>query len=470
VYYFDVDGAYWLDPNDDGRVPNAWGSEYSVRHVKLLSDVSPMAPPVENHVPVRGGPQLSYVLTLRCTGCGREYRPNRLRYHCADCGNVLDVVYDLGSLARAVDRDMISSRPREILRRWVEFLPIEDPALIDRVTLGEATTPLVEFPNLAGSLGVGHLYVKNDTVLPTGSLEDRSIPLAVLKAMEFGRGTVGIVSSGNAAASLAAYAARAGLRAVVFVSRNASAAKLTQTLLYGARLIMIDGEYSDVEDLFRRAREALGWCDCSAQVNPFRLESKRLYAHEICEQLGWRVPDVVVIPTGGGHGPIAVEKGFRELLDLGWIDRMPRLIAVQPAACAPIAAAFQKDAGEVAPVTPAPTVADAIAVSAPGTGGTRALQAIRATNGAVVAVADEETLKAQRCLASRAGIFAEPGGAVSLAAVGMLARTGGITPKETVVSIVTGHGLKSVPEILPSLRLPPAVPPDWDAVLAASTA
>jgi threonine synthase len=412
---------------------------------------------------------MSYVLGLRCMGCGREVDAGRMRYRCDMCGQFLDVSYDLPALARAVDRDAIGRRSPGIMRRWLEFLPIEAPELIDRVTLGESATPLLELPALGRAVGLERLYVKNDSVMPTGSLKDRSMPLAVLKAVEFGQETVCIVSSGNAAASLAAYAARAGIGAVVFVTTSAPAAKLVQTVIHGARVLVIDGDYSQVDVLFRRAREEFGWCDCNGLVNPFRLEGKRLYAHEICEQLGWHVPDVIVTPVASGNGVIAIEKGFRELRQMGWIETIPRLVAVQPAPAAPIVAAFRANSAEVGPVPPAPTIAGAIAVSAPGAGGTKALQALRAMNGIAVAVTDEETLAAQRLLATTAGIFGEPGGVVSVAAARKLARDGTIRSEESVVCLVTGHGLKSVPEIMPSVTLPPSLPPDWEVVRKALT-
>jgi len=411
---------------------------------------------------------MSYVLGLRCTGCGREFDAGRMRYRCDLCSQFLDV-YDLPVLARTVDREAIRRRSPEIMRRWLEFLPIEAPALIDRVTLGESATPLLELPALGRAVGLKRLYVKNDAVMPTGSLKDRSMPLAVLKALEFGQETVCIVSSGNAAASLAAYSARAGIRAVVFVTTSAPAAKLVQTVIHGARVLVIDGDYSEVDGLFRRAREEFGWCDCNGLVNPFRLEGKRLYAHEICEQLGWRVPDVIVTPVASGNGVIAIEKGFRELRAMGWIETIPRLVAVQPAPAAPIVAAFRANSAEVGRVRPAPTIAGAIAVSAPGAGGTKALQALRAMNGVAVAVTDEETLAAQRLLAATAGIFGEPGGVVSVAAAQKLARDGTVRSEESVVCLVTGHGLKSIPEIMPSVTLPPPLPPDWEAVRKALT-
>jgi threonine synthase len=407
---------------------------------------------------------MSYVTGLRCTQCGRMYSANRMRYRCETCGQFLTVEYDFDALIRAADRDSFDHRPEPIMRRWLEFLPIENVDLIDRITLGESATPLLEFPSLSRSIKIDRLFVKNDTILPTASLKDRSMPLAVLKAVEFGLGTVCIVSSGNAAASLAAYAARAGISAVVFVAGNAPVAKLVQTVIHGAHLIRIDADYSQVDVLFRRAQEEYGWCDCNGLVNPFRLEGKRLYAHEICQQLGWSVPDVVVTPMASGNGVIALEKGFSELRRIGWIDRVPRLVGVQPAPCAPIAEAFRLGTLDVSPVRGAPTIAGAIAVSSPGAAGTKALAALRATDGIGVAVSDAETLASQQLLAVEAGLFAEPGGAVAIAAARKLADEGVLRRTDIVVCLVTGHGLKSVPEIMPSLKLPSLLPPEWSAV------
>ena len=328
------------------------------------------------------------------------------------------------------------------MTKWVECLPIEDPSLIKKVTLGEMESPLIESRRFHESLPAKKVYFKNDSLFPTLSLKDRSIPLTILKCLELDQGNPSIVSSGNAAASLAAYSSRAGKRAVIFVGKNAKGRRLEQILMAGALTILVNSDYSTAESLFSQARDFFGWYDCNGQVNPFRLEGKRIYAHEICMQLGWKAPSVLLMPIAGGNGVIAAEKGFQELKKLGWIDRVPRIFGIQPENCAPIAQAFQQGLHEVKSIIPQETSAGSIAVANPGVGGNLTLQAVRRTGGGVAAVPEEDIVQSQRELARQEGMFCEPAGCISAAALKLLCKQGEIKADDTVVCLLTAHGLK----------------------------
>jgi threonine synthase len=402
---------------------------------------------------------MSFAVGLKCLGCGGIYPHTEFRYTCPKCGGFLDVQYDYDAIAEAVDTEKLRYRSPLILKRWLEFLPIEKPSLIDTVSLGESETPLIRCDSLGEKLGLQNLFVKNDTNFPTCSLKDRSMPLVILKAIEFGYKTVTIASSGNAAASLAAYAAKAGLKAVVFVEDKAPAAKIAKIAIYEPTLVRVKGTYEDVERLLTEAVERFGWFDCDGLVNPFRCEAKKTYAYEIASQLDWREPDVVVMPVSFGNGIVAAWKGFRELKQMGFIDSLPCLVGVQPEACAPIAKAFREGQQEVRPVVPEKTVADALALGNPKFGGVRTLKAARESEGAVVAVSEDAIIGAMRLLAQKAGFFAEPAGAISIAGVEKLMEEGLIEKDEKVVSVITGHGLNSPDVALKICRPPMAIKP-----------
>lgn len=402
---------------------------------------------------------MSFVAGLKCLECNATHPHMEFRYTCQKCGGFLDVHYNYDAIVDAVDLEKLEKRSPFILRKWLEFLPIEKPSLIDRVTLGESETPLLKCDRLGKKFGLKNLYVKNDTNFPTCSLKDRSMPLVVLKAIEFGYDTVAIVSSGNAAASLSAYAAKSGLKAVVFVGGKPSMGKIAKIAIYGPTLIWVKGSYDEAENLFMSAREKFGWFDCNGLINPFRCEGKKTYAHEIASQLGWKVPDMVIMPVAFGNGMVATWKGFKELHQMGFVDSLPRLIGVQPEACAPIAKAFSEGEEHVKPVVPKGTVAEAIAVGNPSFGGKRTLEAARESGGAVIAVSEEAIISAMKLLAQNAGFFAEPAGAISIAGIEKILEEGKIAEDEEVVSIITGHGLNSPGAAVDICKQPVAIQP-----------
>jgi threonine synthase len=375
---------------------------------------------------------------------------------------VLDVQVDLSHLS--VDfQDKLLRRQDSTIWKWHEFFPVEDLSCI--VSLGEGYTPLVHTEALAQATGLERLYIKNDTLLPTGSLKDRSNTVGISKGKEFGVTTAAVVSTGNAAVSVAAYAAVAGMQAVVLISANTSPQKVAQAAIYGARIIPVEGPFDQVAGIYRAALEEFGWYDCLSS-NPYRLEGKKSYAFETWEQLDGEVPDWMCHCTAGGAGVVAAYKGFRELKGLGWVGKLPRMVAAQADACAPVVRAFERGADEVTPVEVGETIAESIRVGKPSALATRALLDVRASGGAAVGVTDDEIRSVQSLLARTTGIFGEPGGVVSVAAALKLKAQGRIQADELVVCTVSGHGLKQIGVLDPSRWVSRPIPPKMDALRA----
>jgi threonine synthase len=313
-------------------------------------------------------------------------------------------------------------------------------------------------------LGLSRLFLKNDTVLPTGSLKDRSNSVGISKAKELGFGIAAVMSTGNAAASVAAYAAAAGIRSIVMVPAGTAPAKIIQARACGATVIVVDGDFDyDVGKLYQAAIEEFGWYDCLSS-NPYRAEGKKSYAYEMVDQLDGEVPDWVIHPTAGGTGIYAIWKGFQELRSLEWIRRLPRLAASQSEAAAPIAAAFDKGLITVEPVVARTTVAESIQVGNPSALGWRALAALRESKGTAIALGDEAILAAQSLTGRLTGVFVEPAAATSVAAAKKLRETGVIGTDDLVVCNLTGHGLKQPEAIgLTDQDLRP-IPPTLEAL------
>jgi threonine synthase len=381
---------------------------------------------------------MGIVSALRCPRCGNEATSPAV-FQCGACHCILEVRVEVGHLTRSNLQVMLQSRDRTIWR-WFDFFPIESRASI--VSLGEGFTPLIHASRLGENLGIPRLYLKNDTVLPTGSLKDRSNSVGISKAQELGFTAATVMSTGNAAASVAAYAAAAGMRSVVMVPLGTAPSKISQARAYGATVVVIDGDFdNEVARLYKAAIQEFGWYDCLSS-NPYRDEGKKSYAYEMVEQLDGQVPDWVIHPTAGGTGIYAMWKGYQEFLSLGWIQRLPRLVASQSEAAAPITEAFKKGLPDIEPLVARPTVAESIQVGNPVSLGWRALAALRESKGTAVALSDEEILQAQSLTASLAGVFAEPAAATSVAVAKKLRDTGIIRAHQLVVCNLTGHGLK----------------------------
>jgi threonine synthase len=404
-----------------------------------------------------------YFTGFDCLGCRAAYPPDQDLLLCPKCHDLLEARYDLARFGREVDRDALARRPSGVWR-WTELLPVLDPTRI--VTLGEGGTPFLRSERLARACGVRELWLKSDAANPTGSLKDRSITVSATKAVEFGYGVLACDSTGNKASSTAAYAARAGLQSVVFCPKDTPRPKMAQAVFFGARLIRVDGHYSQINAMYRRliASGRVKWYDCGTD-NPFRYEGKKTYAYEIAQDLGWRVPDRVLHPAAGGMSLVKTWKGFNELRALGWVDRVPKMTLVQAARCAPIVEAWKRDLPRVAAVEKQSTAASALAAADPGLLGDRALHSVRASGGSGIAVDETEILDAVRLL-GQDGLMIEPSGAVTVAAVRRGVRDGSIDPGESVVCVLTGSGFKDFDQILELVEIPSQVIAGYDAMVA----
>ena len=376
-------------------------------------------------------------IALVCPKCG-ALEPNPRVFRCLNCASVLEAQIDVGHLTAADFAGMRRSRDSSIWR-WFDFFPLQGRSSI--VSLGEGGTPLIRAHRLGDRIGVPNLHLKNDTILPTGSLKDRSNSVGISVGQELGFSTASVISTGNAAASVAAYAAAAGMRSVVMVPKGTAHSKVIQAQAYGAKVIVVDGRFDfEVAELYKSAVAAFGWYDCLSS-NPYRV-GKKSYAYELVDQFDGAMPDWVIHPTAGGTGIFCMWQGFKEFLALNWIQRAPKLVAAQSAAAAPFVAAIDKGLGAIEPVDAAETVAESIQVGNPAALGWRALAALRESNGTAVALSEGEIIEAQALTARLTGMFAEPAGAISVAAAKKLGARGLIKADDIVVCNLTGHGLK----------------------------
>ncbi len=404
---------------------------------------------------------MKHVKCARCVRCGKEYDAVPTVEDCA-CGGILDIIYDYEAIKPKLTKDILKNRSEPTMWRYREVLPIEDTTANTPLRVG--CTPLYNAPRLAEMLGIRELYIKDDGLNPTASLKDRASAMAVAKALEAGNETIACSSTGNAASSLAGNAAAAGLKTYIFVPSRAPKGKLAQLMIFGANVVSVQGSY---EDTFRLSAEAIkkwGWYNRNAAVNPFLSEGKKTVALEIGEQLGWNCPDYVALSVGDGCTIGGVWKGFKDLYALNLIDRLPKLIAVQAEGCCPINRAIQTN------TTWEPmaenTYADSIAVGVPRNPD-KALDAIRESGGIAVSVTDEEIMEAQRLLGRMSGVFGEPAGVAGTAGIKKACEESLIPPDATVVSIVTGNGLKDVDSAIKAAGAPMSVTPDMDALLEA---
>ena len=355
------------------------------------------------------------------------------------CGKVLFVRYDLPRLGREVSRGELDRRAANMWR-FNELLPVSDPAAV--ISLGEGGTPLLEAATLARQVGVRRLLIKEEGLNPTGSFKARGIAAAVSKAWEMGAAGFTMPSAGNAAGAAAAYCARAGTPVQVFMPRDAPDANKKESILAGAELHLVDGLISDAGRIAVRIAAEQGLFDLSTLKEPCRAEGKKTMVLEIAQQLGWRMPDAIVYPTGGGTGIIGMYKGFQELLELGWIEgKPPRFYAVQAEGCQPIVKAWRDGADTAEPWAAAATRADGLRVPGPFAD-YLILRAIRDTGGAAVAVGDDAMIDAMHRLAAAEGIIACPEGAATLVGLERLLADGSIAADEEVVLLNTGSGYK----------------------------
>jgi threonine synthase len=401
---------------------------------------------------------VNFVTGLRCRECTRDY-PAEALHVCDYCFGPLEVVYDYEAVAAHVSRDRIAEGP-DTIWRYEPLLPVSDPAPID---LGAGFTPLVKADRLAAELGLGELWVKNDTVTPTGSFKDRVVSVALTKARELGFKVAACASTGNLANSVAAHAAHAGMVSVVFVPSDLERAKIVTTAIYGGNVFAVQGTYDDVNRLCAElASEHPSWAFVNVNVRTYYAEGSKTLAFEVAEQLGWQAPDHVVVPVASGSQLTKVAKGFRELYQVGLLDEEPhvRVSGAQASGCAPVATAFAEGTDAIRPVRPE-TIAKSLAIGNPADGW-YALGEVRSSGGAFEVANDDEIREGIRLLARTEGIFAETAGGVTIAVLAKLAAQGVVRPDERVVAYVTGHGLKTV-EALTSVGPSATIAPTLDA-------
>ncbi len=387
---------------------------------------------------------MATISEMRCTVCGRSYQPDEVQYHCLACGQVgtVDVLYDYGALKAQLDRDALRNNREHSMWRYKALLPIPSDTVVPPLRVGY--TPLYDAPRLSENLGVRQAWVKDDGQNPTGSLKDRASAMVVARAMAQGIRIVSTASTGNAAAALAGVGASVGMDIIIFVPATAPEAKIAQLLVYGATVLLVEDTYDVAFDLCFEMSQAEGWYCRNTGINPFTTEGKKTVAYEIAEQLNWDVPDVVVVSVGDGSIIGGVHKGFRELHELGWTARIPRLVGVQAMGSSPLVSAWEKgmSAADMQPVN-AQTLADSISAGLPRDRA-KALRAVRETNGAFLAVTDDEIVQAIPQLARLTGVFAEPAASAVYAGAKRAVQSGVIHTDERVALLVTGNGLKDV--------------------------
>jgi len=382
---------------------------------------------------------MSTLTHLECGLCGREYEADRLWNLCPACGKPLLARYDLAAARQALDRAALACR-EPTLWRYRELLPVRERC--HELCLGEGWTRLVHARRLGEALGFDGLYVKDEGLNPTGSFKARGLGVALSRALELGVRSVSIPSAGNAAGAMAAYAARAGMEAHVFMPRDVPPAFVAECRVLGAQVTLVDGLITDCGRVAAEGVRRYGHFDVSTLKEPYRLEGKKTMGYELAEQMGWELPDVVIYPTGGGTGLVGMWKAFAEMEALGWIGpERPRMVTVQAEGCAPMVRAFQAGDDFAAPWQGAHTLADGLRVPA-AVGDFLILRALRESGGAAVAVADEAMIEAARLLGRTEGIWAAPEGAATVAAFQALRRQGWIGDGEAVVLFNTGSGLK----------------------------
>jgi threonine synthase len=383
-----------------------------------------------------------FIEGLRCRECARSY-PAQALHACEWCFGPLEVVYDYEAIAAVTSRARIEAGPHTIWR-YADLLPASPDGPVD---LGAGFTPLVRADRLAAELGLGELWIKNDTVNPTGSFKDRVVSVALTKARELGFKVASCASTGNLANSVAAHAARAGMQSVVFIPADLEPAKIVTTAVYGGQLIAVNGTYDEVNRLCGElAAEHTDWAFVNVNVRAYYAEGSKTLAFEIAEQLGWQAPDHVVVPIGSGSQLCKVAKGFSELHRVGLLDGAEaptvRISGAQADGCSPVATAYSGGADFIRPVKPK-TIAKSLAIGDPADG-LYALDVVRESGGAIGSVSDAEIVDAIRLLARTEGIFAETAGGVTIATLAKLAAQGVVRADERVVALVTGVGLKTL--------------------------
>ncbi len=410
---------------------------------------------------------MDHVLNLKCTICGATYGVDEVQYVCPHHGDdgILDVQYDYERIAARISRESLAANPERSIWRYKPLIAVAPDSPVPPLRVG--WTPLYPAPRLAAQLGLKHLWVKDDSANPTASFKDRASAVAVVKALEAGAGIITTASTGNAAAALAGLAASVGLPAVIFVPKAAPPAKIAQHLIYGARVMLVDGTYDDAFELTLKVAKTFGWYNRNTAYNPYMTEGKKTAAFEICEQLSWQAPDRIFVPVGDGCIIGGIHKGLKDLMALGWIDHMPKIMGIQAAGSSALVDAWERglQGWEMTP-QPADTIADSISAGLPRDRN-KALAAVRETDGAYLRVTDEEILAAIPVIARNTGVFAEPAAAAAYAGLVKAVAQGLVAPDERIVVLLTGSGLKDIKSAMQTVSTPPVVAPTLEAVQAA---
>ena len=381
------------------------------------------------------------VTHLECGACRLRHEARRLHNLCTQCGKPLLVRYDLEGASKSLTKENLVNRQPD-LWRYREVLPVERSENV--VTLGEGLTPLVHALRLGASLGMSELYIKDEGQNPTQSFKARGMTAAVSMAKELGVEKLAVPSAGNAAGALAAYAARAGMEAHIFMPKDTPRANVIECEQTGAHVTLMDGLITDCGAEVGRRKEREGWFDVSTLKEPYRIEGKKTMGYELAEQFDWQLPDVIIYPTGGGTGLIGMWKAFDEMEQMGWIgSQRPRMVTVQASGCAPIVTAFEQGERFAAEFPNAHTTASGLRVPK-AIGDFLILDALRASGGTAVAVTDKELIDASQEVGAAEGIFCAPEGAACLPALKKLMSDGAVKPNERVVLFNTGSGVKYI--------------------------
>jgi len=401
---------------------------------------------------------MDHIKHLKCVICGKTYQPDEVDYVCPDHGaeGILDVVYDYDVISQNISREALAENKDNTIWRYKPLLPVAPDSPVPPLTVGG--TPLYDAPRLAAGLGLKHVWVKDDGREPTASFKDRASAIAVVKAQEKGAEIITTASTGNAAAALSGLCASVEQPNVIFVPKSAPPAKIAQLLTFGSTVMLVDGSYDDAFELCLEAADEYGWYNRNTGFNPYMSEGKKTVSYEICEQLDWNAPDVIFVSVGDGCIIGGVHKGLKDLLALGWIDRMPRIIGVQAEGSNFMAEAWEKGEDVLTkPPIQAETVADSISAGLPRDR-IKAMAAVVETDGAYVTVSDDEILVAIPELAQKTGVFAEPAGATAYAGLVKAVEQGLVSPEDRIVVINTGSGLKDVASAMKAAEMTGAEP------------
>ena len=409
---------------------------------------------------------MDHLSHLKCLICGKTYSPDEIDYVCPDHGNegILDAQYDYDLIDRRISQGDLLHSTDYTIWRYKPLLPVKPDAPVPPLTVG--WTPLYRVERLAGELGLKHLWVKDDGRLPTASFKDRASAIAVVKGQEKGARIITTASTGNAGAALSGLCASVKQPNVIFVPESAPPAKIAQLLTFGSTVLLVRGTYDDAFELCLQAAREYAWYNRNTGYNPYMSEGKKTVSYEICEQLSWQAPDRIFVSVGDGCIIGGVHKGLKDLLALGWIDRMPKLMGVQAEGSAYLYQAWQKGEDVLTkPPIVARTIADSISAGLPRDR-LKAMAAVKETSGAYLAVTDEEILAAVPALARGCGVFAEPAGAAAYAGLLKAINEGLVSRDERIVVINTGNGLKDVASAMRAVdqigTRPYCVAPDMD--------